>query len=123
MADVVPYKKAGDSYPPVQVMEIVDHFLLTADNGFLSLTFQDGYVVKIERNEKYIITAKNRQTGYVKYGKPGTAHPLHEKIAAELQQIQYGQFVIHLKNGKVEHIEKTEKRRMSEQENLHGAGI
>lgn len=123
MAEGVSYKRVGDSYPPVQVMEIVDHFLFTADTGFLILTLQDSYVVKIEKNEKYIITAKGRQAGYIKYNKPGNTHPLHAKIVSELQQIQYGQLVIHLKNGKVEQIEKTEKRRVNEQENLHGAGI
>lgn len=119
----VSYKRTGDNYPPVQVMEIVDHFLFTADNGFLILTLQDGYVVKIEKNEKYLITTKKRQAGLIKYSKPSAIHPLHTKIVAELQQIQYGQLVIHLKNGKVEQIEKTEKRRMNEQENLHGDGI
>lgn len=106
-----------------QVLEIVNHFLFSAENGYLILTIQDGYVVKIEKTEKYIITNKSRETGYVKYGKPAAIHPLQEQIVTELQKIQYGQLVVRFANGKVEQLEKTEKRRVHEVEGVHGDGI
>ncbi|SHI82715.1 DUF2292 domain-containing protein [Propionispora hippei] len=106
-----------------QVLEIVNHFLFSAENGYLILTIQDGVVVKVEKTEKYIITNKSRETGYVKYGKPVSVHPLQAQIVTELQKIQYGQLVIRFANGKVEQIEKTEKRRVHEVEGVHGDGI
>ncbi|CUH97059.1 hypothetical protein P22_3185 [Propionispora sp. 2/2-37] len=106
-----------------QVLEIINHFLFSAENGYLILTIQDGCVVKIEKTEKYIITTKNRGTGYIKYGKPVSEHPLQPQIISELQKIQYGQLVIRFANGKIEQIEKTEKRRVNEVEGINGDGI
>ncbi len=111
--------------PLPQILEIINHFLFTADNGSLIAGIQDGFVVKIEKAEKFIITNKNKSTGYIKYGKPTTTHPLQDKIVQELKKIQYGQLVIRLNNGKVEQIETTEKRRVNENkmEGAHGDGI
>ncbi|MCE5284696.1 MAG: YezD family protein [Pelosinus sp.] len=112
------YKK-----PPSQVLEIINHFLFTAENGSLILTVQDGFIVKIEKAEKYIISSKGRETGYVKYGKPTGALPLLGRIIDELKKIQYGQMVIRFLNGKVEQIELTEKKRVNETQGLNGDGI
>lgn len=48
---------------PSQVMGIIDHFLYTVQHGFLLLIFQDGYVINMERTEKFVITSKSRKTG------------------------------------------------------------
>nr|WP_092071600.1 DUF2292 domain-containing protein [Dendrosporobacter quercicolus]NSL49526.1 DUF2292 domain-containing protein [Dendrosporobacter quercicolus DSM 1736]SDM28230.1 Uncharacterized small protein [Dendrosporobacter quercicolus] len=108
---------------PLQVLDIIIHFLHTVKNGYLILTIQDGHVVKIEKTEKFIISAKTREAGCISYDKPQKKHPLQGKITAELQAIQYGQLVIRLDNGQVEQIEKTEKRRVHELEGIHGDGI
>ncbi len=111
--------------PTPQILEIINHFLFTADNGCLVAGIQDGYVVKIEKAEKFIISNKNKSSSYIKYGKPTAIHPLQEKILQELKKIQYGQLVIRLNNGKVEQIEITEKQRVNENEmeGTHGDGI
>lgn len=119
-------RPAGSSQQPSpQILEIINHFLFTADNGCLIAGIQDGYVVKIEKAEKYIISHKNKSSGYIKYGKPTAVHPLQEKIVEELKRIQYGQLVIRLNNGKVEQLELTEKRRVNENEmeGINGDGI
>lgn len=108
---------------PSQVLDIIIHFLNTVHTGYLILTVQDGHVVKIEKTEKFIISAKSREAGYIHYDKPQKKHPLQGKITAELQAIQYGQLVIRLDNGQVEQIEKTEKRRVHELEGIYGDGI
>lgn len=108
---------------PPQVLDIIIHFLHTVHFGFLILTVQDGHVVKIEKTEKFIISAKTREVGCTRYDKPQKKHPLQGKITAELQAIQYGQLVIRLDNGQVEQIEKTEKRRVNELEGINGDGI
>lgn len=116
--EVNTYKK-----PPSQVLEIINHFLFTAENGSLVLTIQDGFIVKIEKTEKYIISSKGRESGYVKYGKPTGALPLLGRIIDELKKIQYGQLVIRFLNGKVEQIELTEKKRVNEMQGVYGDGI
>lgn len=108
---------------PGHILEVINHFLFTADTGTLSLTIQDGYVVKIEKAEKYIITAKTKDKSYVKYSKPLEVHPLQGKIIEQMQEIEYGQMVIRVTNGRVEHIEKTEKRRVNNFEGIDGDGI
>lgn len=109
--------------PPSQVVEVINHFLFTAENGSLLLTIQDGVIVKIEKTEKYIITSKGRELGYIKYGKPTKNQPLLKKIVEELQKIQYGQVVVRFLNGKVEQIETTKKKRINELQGLDGDGI
>jgi hypothetical protein len=108
---------------PIQVLEIIDYFLHTTYSGFLIVSVQDGYVVKMEKTEKFIITAKSRQGSYIKFEKPQRKHPLCVRILSELQAIRYGQLVIRLDNGQVDHLEKTEKRRVHELEGTYGDGI
>ena len=108
---------------PSQVVEVINHFLFTAENGSLNLTIQDGVIVKIEKAEKYIITSKGRELGYIKYGKPTKTQPLLKKIIAELQKIEYGQVVVRFLNGKVEQIETTKKKRIDELQGIDGDGI
>ncbi|EIW17120.1 MULTISPECIES: DUF2292 domain-containing protein [Pelosinus] len=108
---------------PIQVLEIINYFLHTAYSGFLIVSVQDGYVVKMEKTERFTITAKSRQGSYVKIEKPKEKHPLCVRILTELQDIRYGQLIIRLDNGQVDHLEKTEKRRIHEFEGVDGAGI
>jgi len=108
---------------PSQVFEIIEGFLFTVQYGQLILVIQDGIVVKIEKIEKYVISAKSRETRSGKVDKSLKKHPLQTKILTELQSIQYGQLVIRLDNGQVEQIEKTEKKRINELEGLYGDGI
>ena len=115
--------RIGSKHHPLQVIGIINHFIYTAENGHLILSIQDGYVVKIEKIEKYFINAQNRDSEYVTYGKPPANHPLQEKIILELEDILFGQLVIKVTNGEVEQIEKTEKRRVNELEGAHGDGI
>lgn len=104
------------------IIELINHFLYTAETGLLLLTVQDGNIVKVERTEKFIIN-KNREASYIKYGKPAALHPLHARVISELQKIQYGHIIVRFTNGKFEEIEKTEKQRLSELEGVHGDGI
>jgi hypothetical protein len=108
---------------PTQVTEIIGHFLHTAQDGYIILTMQDNCVVKIEKTEKFIISAKSRDLGYGKFDKQANKHPLHAKIVAELLEIQYGQLIVRLENGKVEQMERTEKKRVQEVDGRYGDGI
>jgi len=104
-----------------QVFEILEGFLCTVQYGQLILVVQDGRVVKIEKIEKYIISAKSREKRVT--ADKSQKHIFQTRILTELQSIEYGQLVIRLENGKVEQIEKTEKRRINELEGLYGDGI
>ncbi|BBB91901.1 MAG TPA: DUF2292 domain-containing protein [Methylomusa anaerophila] len=107
---------------PPQVMELIGHALHTVQYGYLILTVQDGCVIRMEKTEKYVFSSKNK-AGYVKRNVPVGEHLLQSKIIAELQGLMYGQLIIHLEDGKVGLIEKTEKRRINEYEGINGDGI
>lgn len=103
------------------VLELIGYSLHAIQYGFIILTVQDGCVIRMERTEKFIFAAKNRSS-YIKRNIPPEKHVFESKILQELQSLQYGQLVIRLEDGKVEQIEKTEKRRINEYLG-HGDGI
>jgi len=116
--------KMGHLKPlPSQVFEIIECFLYTVQYGQLILVIQDGIVVKIEKIERFVISAKSREIRCVTGDKSLKKHPMQTKILTELQSIKYGQLVIRLDNGHIEQIEKTEKKRINELEGLYGDGI
>ncbi len=107
---------------PQQVMELIEYSLHMVQYGYLILTVQDGCIVKMERTEKFIFSAKNK-ISYIRRENPTGKHSLQAKIFDELQGLQYGQLIIRLEDGRVEQIEKTEKRRINEFEGIDGDGI
>ena len=118
MAKLTPIKPIQN-----QVIDIIDYFLQTVQQGYLILTVQDGCVVKAERTEKYIISARERDFWHSSLPRPQKKHPFMEKILAELRSIRYGQLVVRLEDSQVNQIEKTEKRRVNELQGVHGDGI
>lgn len=110
----------GSLMPPV--IELLRQSLHTIRYGHLILTVQDGYVIKMERIEKFIFSSKNK-AGYIVPNIPPEQHLLQSKILDQLQGLMYGQLIIRIEDGKVEEIEKTEKRRINEYEGTYGDGI
>lgn len=131
MADLVTVKRKNSTRvranaktsPPPQVLEIINHFLHTVQDGYIVLGIQDGYVVKIEKVEKFVISIESRKSGYIVADKAYSQHPLQAKILAELQTIQYGQLIVRLIRGQVKEIEKIQKNRIDELKGVHGDGI
>ena len=105
-----------------QVIELLRHSLHTIQYGYLILTVQDGCVIKMERPEKFIFSSKNK-SGYIMHNIPAEQHSFQPKILAQLKGLMYGQLIIRIEDGKVEQIEKTEKRRIHEYEGTYGDGI
>ena len=106
-----------------QIIELLVFSLNTVQYGFLILTVQDGYVIRMEKTEKFIFSSKNKPAGYIKRDTSPGKHALQNKILDELQEVQYGQLIIRLEDGKVEQIEKTIRRRINEVEGVNGDGI
>lgn len=107
---------------PAQVIELIRYSLHTMRYGYLVLTVQDGCVIKMERTEKFIFSSKHK-TGYIVRDIPAGQHSFQPKVLAQLQGLMYGQLIIRIEDGKVEQIEKTEKRRIHEYEGILGDGI
>lgn len=105
-----------------QVIELLRHSLHTIQYGYLILTVQDGCVIKMERTEKFIFSTKNK-SGYIIHTIPVEQHSLQPKILAQLKGLMYGQLIIRIEGGRVEQIERTEKRRINEYEGIYGDGI
>lgn len=108
---------------PLQVLDIITCFLYNVQYGTLMVVIQDGVVIKIEKLEKFVISAKSRDTKSARIDTPAKPHPLQDKIVTEIQKIMYGQLIIRMDNGQVDQIEKTEKKRAHEIEGLNGDGI
>jgi len=109
--------------PAIFVTDIIESFLQTVQYGSLILTVQDSVVIRIEKIEKFTITAQNRKTRYIITPKRGEEYLFKMEILTELQQIKYGQLSIQLENGKLQRIEKTEKWRTDELRGINGEGI
>lgn len=109
--------------PPIFVTDIIEYFLQTVQYGCLSLTVQDGVVVRIEKVEKFTITTQNGKTRYLIPDNSDEEYSFKSKILSELQEIQYGQLLIQLEKGRLQRIEKTEKWRTDELRGINGEGI
>lgn len=107
----------------LQVLDIIAYFLYNVQQGELVVIIQDGVVIRMEQTEEFIVSAKSRDKKLNRIIVPAKAHPLQDKIVAEIQTIMYGQLIIRMKNGQVDQIEKTEKKRAHELEGLNGDGI
>lgn len=105
-----------------QIVELLRYSLHTIKYGHLILTVQDGCIIKMERTEKFIFSSKNK-SGYIVRDIPGEQHAFQPRILAQLKGLMYGQLIIRIEDGKIEQIEKTEKRRINEYEGVYGDGI
>jgi len=98
----------------LQVLDIITYFLYNVQYGNLMVVIQDGVVIKIEKLEKFVISARSRDMKNVRVEAPDKPHSLQDKIVTEIQKIMYGQLIIRMENGQVDQIEKTEKKRAHE---------
>jgi len=105
------------------LMEQIVDVLKTTFHGNVTLVTQNFRLVQIERNEKIrpcdMITRDQKlnvekKSDYMQIGK---------KIQKEFGDLEYGQIVIVIKEGKIIQIERTEKHRFQEFTGLDGEGI
>lgn len=98
---------------------------LIKETAFGSLVFvvQDARVVQLERNEKYqfSLSAKN-PAARLHVVPPLETNPL-PGIQAALLDLQFGQVVVKIQEGRVIQIDRTEKRRLPDLMGLGGDGI
>jgi len=113
-------KKQAD-FPKI-VHDVIDQAIQNVNFGSLTLVVQDARVVQIERTEKILVTGKDSQSGGIKKTAEGLK-AIRAKILAEIADLEYGQMLIKIKDGKIIQLEKTEKRRFPELEGLYGDGI
>ncbi|MEG6585272.1 YezD family protein [Dendrosporobacter sp. 1207_IL3150] len=107
---------------PQIVHDVIDQAIQDVNFGSLTLVVQDSRVVQIERTEKILVSAKGAKTAVSKKTVEGLK-AVRAKILAEISDLQYGQILIKIQDGKIVQLEKTEKRRFVEVEGLYGDGI
>jgi hypothetical protein len=98
---------------------------LIRETSFGSLVFivQDSRIVQLERNEKYRFSALAKSSPVrLKAVKPIAADPL-PRIQASLADLQFGQVVVKIQEGRVVQIDRTEKKRIPDLVGLGGDGI
>jgi hypothetical protein len=98
---------------------------LIRETAFGSLVFivQDSRIVQLERNEKYQFSALAKKLPVrLQTVKPIVTDPL-PRIQASLADLQFGQVVVKIQEGRVVQIDRTEKKRIPDMVGLGGDGI
>lgn len=103
-----------------KALAVIDQSIREINFGEIILIVQDGHIVQIERTERIMISSR---TKVQRDKKPEEVNRLRNEILSGLTDLQYGQVVVKIKDGKAVQIEKTEKRRFPELEGIYGDGI
>ncbi len=115
------YKTATSITP--KIMEQIVSVLKSTFHGNVTLITQNFRLVQIERNEKIRpcdIASNDKQFG-LKEKHDYSA--VRIKIEEACKNLEYGQVVIVIKEGKIVQIDRTEKRRFPELTGIYGDGI
>ncbi len=91
--------------------------------GVLMIIVQDGKVVQLERTEKFQVQAMQNKTVQAEKITATVLERVREHIYREVAGMRYGQILVKIVNGRVNQIEKTEKRRWAGACGLDGEGI
>jgi hypothetical protein len=102
--------------------QIVD-VLKTTFHGNVTLVTQNFRLVQIERNEKIRPCDMVTRDQKLNVEKKSDYTQIGKKIQKEFGDLEYGQIVIVIKEGKIIQIERTEKHRFQEFTGLDGEGI
>jgi len=102
--------------------QIVD-VLKTTFHGNVTLITQNFRLVQIERNEKIRPCDMVTRDQKLNVEKKSDYTQIGKKIQKEFGDLEYGQIVIVIKEGKIIQIERTEKHRFQEFTGLDGEGI
>ena len=108
-----------------QLLELIEKSIRGIQFGSIILIIQDGYIIQLEKNEKIRIDPANLAK-YVQDPKNtvGNANPnIGPRILAAVQDLQYGQVVILIKDGNVIQVDRTDKQRIANWQGINGDGI
>ncbi|WP_019553684.1 YezD family protein [Propionispira raffinosivorans] len=105
------------------LMEQIVDVLKTTFHGNVTLVTQNFRLVQIERNEKIRPCDMITRDQKLNVEKKSDYTQIGKKIQKEFGDLEYGQIVIVIKEGKIIQIERTEKHRFQEFTGLDGEGI
>ncbi|SEJ67009.1 hypothetical protein SAMN05660742_11358 [Propionispira arboris] len=105
------------------LMEQIVDVLKTTFHGNVTLVTQNFRLVQIERNEKIRPCDMITRGQKLNVDKKSDYTQIGKKIQKEFGDLEYGQIVIVIKEGKIIQIERTEKHRFQEFTGLDGEGI
>ena len=104
------------------LMEQIVDVLKTTFHGNVTLVTQNFRLVQIERNEKIRPCDMVTRDQKLNVEKKSDYTQIGKKIQKEFGDLEYGQIVIVIKEGKIIQIERTEKHRFQEFTGLDGEG-
>lgn len=106
-----------------EISATVTHLIKETAFGSLVFIVQDSRIVQLERNEKYQFSTLARGSPIrLQAVKPIVTDPL-PRIQASLADLQFGQVVVKIQEGRVVQIDRTENKRIPDQVGLGGDGI
>lgn len=103
-------------------MTLVVELVNSISHGTVTFTIQDGRLLQLERNDKIRLDASEK--GIKSHLlTPDQTQRLQSRLQEELRDLRFGQILLHVKNGIIAQIERTEKQRYSGLEGIYGDGI
>jgi len=117
--------KAKKSTISVETMDQIISILSHTFHGNVALIYQDSRLVQIERNEKIRpSTVSGGKNAYPQGLKDNCDYAaVRARILEAFENMEYGQVVIVIKEGRIIQIERTEKQRFAALVGVYGDGI
>lgn len=109
----------------LKLIELIEKSIRSIQFGSIILIIQDGHIIQLEKNEKIRIDPAN----LIKYlqdhkNEVSRATPnVGSRILSVVQDLQYGQVVILIKDGNVIQVDRTDKQRIANWQGINGDGI
>lgn len=88
--------------------------------GSVTVSVQDGKIVQMEKTEKLRF---NRDGNLIGQHVPQAGQIEEKPLGAAFADLQYGQVTFVIRDGSIMQIERMEKKRLLNQQGLHGEGI
>lgn len=102
--------------PFVQALELMAEAIDSMRFGTLTLIFQDGFPIQLERQEKI-------RLGAIAAQRRAKDSAWREQVMQAARGLEYGQIELRMQNGKIIQLERTERRRFAQCQGLDGDGI
>lgn len=117
-------KSKNNSITP-GIMDQIISILNSTFHGNVALIYQDCRLVQIERNEKIRPSELNTENSHLPQGLKENCDLLavRKRIQESFENMEYGQVVIVIKEGRIIQIDRTEKQRFPALVGVYGDGI
>ena len=106
-----------------EVRATVSRLMRETQFGSLTLTVQDGRVVQLERNDRFLFPATVKAPARLAPGSSTDESGWMPGLSRALSGLRFGQVIVKIQSGRVVQLDRTEKRRWPDLTGVGGEGI